>query len=76
MNNVVRIEPAPLTGTERAKALMGALLCALLLLNITGGWIEIPDCLPVVGNLDEVALTVLLLHCLAQLGLNTMPWQR
>ena len=52
----------------RLKALLGALLCVLHLLNLTGGWLEIPDCLPIIGNLDEVAATVVLLRCLGRLG--------
>ncbi len=58
MHNVVRIEPTPVAGSQRVRALVVALLCVLFLLNLTGGWLEIPDCLPVVGNLDEVAATV------------------
>ena len=47
---------------------MGALLCVLFLLNPSGGWLEIPDCLPIIGNLDEVAATVVLLRCLGRMG--------
>ena len=38
------------------------------LLNLTGGWVEIPDCLAIIGNLDEVAATVVLLRCLGRRG--------
>ena len=41
----------------------------------SGGWIEIPDCLPVVGNLDEVAVTPLLLRCLERVGFPVLPRQ-
>ena len=68
MNNVVRIEPAPVSHSGRLKALLLALLCVIFLLNLSGGWIEIPDCLPIIGNLDEVAATVVLLRCLGRLG--------
>jgi hypothetical protein len=76
MDNVVRAEVVPVTGSQRFRALLGALLCVLFLLNLTGGWTEIPDCLPVVGNLDEVAVTVLLLRCLGRLGVTGLPGQR
>jgi hypothetical protein len=68
MNNVVRIEPASGSRSGRLKALIVALLCVLFLLNLSGGWLEIPDCLPIIGNLDEVAATVLLLRCLGWHG--------
>ena len=42
----------------------------LYLFNPGAGFIEfIPDNIPVVGNLDEVAATMLLLRCLAYFGL-------
>ena len=47
------------------------LLSALYLLNIGAGVIEIiPDNIPVIGNLDEVTATALLLSCLAHFGLD------
>ena len=76
MNNVVRIEPAPVTRAGRLKALIVALLCVVYLLNLTGGWLEIPDCLPIVGNLDEVAATVILLRCLGRLGVTGLAGVR
>lgn len=39
------------------------------------GWLEIPDCLPIVGNLDEVAVTVVLMRCLQRLGIRVLPGQ-
>jgi hypothetical protein len=68
MDSVVRAEVVPVTGSQRAKALLGALLCVIFLLNLSGGWIEIPDCLPVVGNLDEVVASAVLFACLRRLG--------
>lgn len=53
-----------------------ALLCAVHLLNLSSGGLEIPDCLPVIGSLDEVAATVALLRCLKRLGFAAMPLQR
>jgi hypothetical protein len=37
MDNVVRVEAAPVTGSQRAKALVVALLCVLYLLNLSSG---------------------------------------
>jgi len=46
-------------------------LSALYLLNIYAGVIEVlPDNIPLLGNLDEVAATALLLNCLAYFGLD------
>ena len=46
-------------------------LSLIYLLNPGFGWIElIPDNIPIVGNLDEVAATILLLNCLAYFGLD------
>jgi len=47
------------------------LLSAVYLLNPGAGVIElIPDNIPVVGNLDEAAATLLLLNCLAYFGID------
>lgn len=51
-------------------ALFGIMVSALFLANLSGGFIEIPDNLPLVGNLDEVAATVLLIYCFSLLGVN------
>lgn len=76
MDELVMSEPARVPTAQRAKALFVALLCGIYLLNLSGGWIEIPDCLPVIGNLDEVAATVVLMRCLARLGFQVLPAQR
>jgi hypothetical protein len=55
------------------RALVLALLCVLYLVNLTGGWIEIPDCLPIVGNRDVVAVTVALVRCLGRMGFEVVP---
>lgn len=73
MNDVVRIGAGPVTGSQRVRLTIVAVLCVLYLLNLSGGWIEIPDCLPIVGNLDEVAATVVLVRCLERLGIYPMP---
>ena len=49
-------------------------LATLYLLNIGAGVVElIPDNIPIIGNLDEVAATVLLLNCLAYFGIDLRP---
>lgn len=40
------------------------------LLNFTFGIAELPDNLPIVGNLDEVAATVLFMNCLRYFGVD------
>lgn len=45
-----------------------ALLCVIFLPNLSGGWLGIPDFLPIIGNLDEVTVTVVLLRSLRRLG--------
>lgn len=47
------------------------IISAIYLLNPTGGFIEfIPDNFPVIGNLDEVAATTLILSCLSYFGID------
>jgi hypothetical protein len=38
---------------------------------------EIPDALPLIGNLDEVLASAVLFSCLSYLGINVVPhrWQ-
>ncbi len=55
-------------------ALAGVLLSTLFLMNLTFGLIEIPDNLPIVGNLDEVAASALLFASLARLGIH-LPFE-
>ena len=64
---------ARLQWAGRFRALLVALLCVVFLLYLSGGWLEIPDCLPIIGNLDEVAVTVVLMRCLGRLGFSVMP---
>ena len=50
-------------------ACFGAALSALWLLNPQMGvFVEIPDNLPIIGNLDEAFFTMLFLGCLSYLG--------
>jgi hypothetical protein len=51
--------------------LIVGLLSAAYLANIGAGVIElIPDNIPLIGNLDEAAATLLLLNSLAYFGIN------
>ena len=54
----------------RAVAGAGILVSVIILLNLTFGVIEIPDYLPLVGNIDEAAAAGLLLGCLRYLGID------
>lgn len=65
---------APPSLLSRLVALGGVLFAIFYLVNPTGGWVEfLPDALPLVGNLDEAAMTALLLHCLRHLGVELLP---
>ena len=57
-------------------ALLGAFLSGLYLLNLSMGILEIPDNLPLVGNLDEVAISALFFGCLSYLGIDLVPFRR
>lgn len=43
------------------------ILCAVYILNPTGGIIELPDNLPIVGNLDEAGVTALMIKLIGDL---------
>ncbi|TLD69689.1 DUF1232 domain-containing protein [Phragmitibacter flavus] len=52
-------------------AALGAVFCAVYLLNPGAGFIElIPDNVPLIGNIDEAAVTGLLIYCLSILGVK------
>ena len=52
-------------------AVIVALLCVVYMLNPTAGFLEfIPDNLPIIGNVDEGLIMILLLGCLKYLGLD------
>ena len=58
-------------------ALAGVLLSGLFLLNLSFGVVfELPDLLPVVGNLDEVAVSAFFFGCLSYLGINLVPFRQ
>jgi hypothetical protein len=53
-------------------AVLGVIASAVFLLNFTMGVFEIPDNLPIVGNLDEAAAAALLFYSLRYLGLDLL----
>ena len=57
-------------------AWIGLILSTLFLLNLTFGVIEIPDNLPIIGNVDEVLASGVFFACLSQLGINVLPFYR
>ena len=67
--------PAPRsTLTGKAVALLGVLISCAYLANLGAGiFLEIPDILPGIGNLDEVFFTTVLLASLAKLGIPILP---
>lgn len=46
-------------------AWIAAVISAIWMLNPTGGWIEIPDALPIIGNLDEATMMAILLWAIS-----------
>jgi len=63
------------SGFGRLLACLGVLASVVFLLNFTVGIFEIPDNIPVVGNLDEAFFTGLLIACLRYLGLDPIPFK-
>lgn len=62
---------APRTPANNFAVLILGVLSALYLFNPTLGVFElIPDNIPIVGNLDEIGATLLLLRCLSHFGIN------
>lgn len=50
---------------------MAGIICVIYLLNPDAGVLElIPDNIPIIGNLDEVAATILLLKVIKYFGWN------
>jgi hypothetical protein len=65
----------PQTLVGKVMAIAGVLVSLVFLANLTFGIIplEIPDNLPIVGNLDEVFFTGVLLASLSYLGIPLIP---
>jgi hypothetical protein len=51
-------------------AIVGVIVSVLYLSNLTMGIYEIPDNLPLIGNLDEVFFSGILFASLARLGIR------
>jgi hypothetical protein len=63
----------PSTASKLA-ALGGVVVSILYLANIGAGLLfELPDALPIIGNLDEVFFSGLLIACLNHLGIPLLP---
>jgi hypothetical protein len=54
-------------------AMMAVVLSILFLANLTFGLIEIPDNLPLVGNIDEALATAILVSALSRFGIHLAP---
>ncbi len=47
------------------------IFCAAYIINLGFGIVEfIPDNVPIIGNLDEAAATLILINCMAYFGLD------
>ncbi|WP_145079812.1 DUF1232 domain-containing protein [Poriferisphaera corsica] len=74
-HEVVKVEPRKKRGLiARLIATIGVFLSVLFLLNFSFGVVEVPDNLPVIGNLDEVLACAILFSCLGVLGIR-LPGQ-
>ena len=54
-------------------AVAGVILSVIYLANLTAGFVELPDNLPIIGNLDEVFFSGLLIASLHKLGIRIVP---
>jgi len=67
-------EEQPKSPASTLMMLVVGALAALYLINPSAGILELlPDNLPIIGNLDEVAATTILLASLAHFGVE-LPW--
>lgn len=60
-----------------AQCLAAALLLGsgIYLMNFSFGVLELPDNLPLIGNMDETAATYIFISCLSFLGLDIVPFR-
>ena len=66
--------PVSATLAGKAIAIVGVLVSCAYLANLGGGlFLEIPDIIPGIGNLDEVFFTTVLLASLGKLGISVLP---
>ncbi len=73
-NKVVVIEEKGRGCVGTGIAMFGIVASAFWLLNFTFGVIELPDNIPVFGNLDEAAAAAMLFSCLRYLGIDILPF--
>ncbi|MFC5049535.1 DUF1232 domain-containing protein [Rubritalea spongiae] len=56
---------------KKLLSVLGTLASIIYLLNPSAGFLEIiPDNIPFFGNVDEASITLLLVYCLSNLGIN------
>ena len=69
--------PAAPRGCLGTGGAVGALLLSgVYLLNFSMGILELPDNLPIVGNLDELTASWIFFSALAYLGVDVLPFLR
>lgn len=73
---LIKQDKTPRSAGKIVAAVFGTVLSTLFLLNLSFGIIEIPDNLPIIGNVDEVVVSALLFGCLSYLGIDLIPFQR
>ncbi|MCH2215725.1 MAG: hypothetical protein MK086_11180 [Flavobacteriales bacterium] len=59
---------------KKISAILGIIVSTIYLLNFTLGFAELPDNLPVIGNLDEFAAATLLIASLRYFGYDLTSW--
>ncbi len=70
------VPPAP-RGCLGTGGAVGALfLSGVYLLNFSMGILELPDNLPIIGNLDELTASWIFFSALAYLGVDVLPFLR
>jgi hypothetical protein len=69
---IVEEEGRGCTGTTLA--VLGAIISGGWLLNFTMGIVELPDALPIVGNLDEATAAAVFFGCMRYLGFDLIPF--
>lgn len=70
----VAAPPAPRGCFGVGSALVAVLVSGIYLLNFSMGIFELPDNLPIVGNLDELTASWVLFSALAYLGVDVLPF--
>ncbi len=55
---------------KRVVAIIGIIISSIYLLNFTFGVVELPDNLPIIGNIDELAASLLLIASLKHFDID------